>query len=72
MKTLKNIVLGGAVAIAGVSTIAYAAGNGKSDYKMVHKHWHFNGITGRYDKAAAQRGYKFTAKFARRVISLNM
>ena len=57
-KTVKNIVLGGAVAIAAVSSIAYAAGNGKSDYKMVHKHWHFNGVTGRYDKAAAQRGYQ--------------
>ena len=57
-KTVKNIVLGGAVTIAAVSSIAYAAGNGKSDYKMVHKHWHFNGVTGRYDKAAAQRGYQ--------------
>ncbi len=57
-KTLKNVALIGAVVIATVSSIAYAAGGGKSDYKMVHKHWHFNGLFGTYDKAAAQRGYQ--------------
>ncbi len=57
-KAIKNVVIIGAVAIAGVSSLAYAAGSGKSEYKMVHKHWHFNGLFGRYDKAAAQRGYQ--------------
>ena len=68
-KTVKNIVLGGAVTIAAVSSIAYAAGNGKSDYKMVHKHWHFNGVTGRYDRQRRSAATKSTAKCARRVIS---
>ena len=57
-KTLKNIALISAVSLATISGIAYAAGSGKSDYKMVHKHWHFDGLFGRYDKAAAQRGYQ--------------
>jgi len=57
-KTLKNLALVGAVTVAAISSIAYAAGEGKSDYKMVHKHWHFNGLFGTYDKAAAQRGYQ--------------
>lgn len=58
IKTLRNIALSGIVAITAVSSIAYAAGGGKSDYKMVHKHWDFDGLFGRYDKAAAQRGYQ--------------
>ena len=42
-----------------ISGLAYAAGNGSSgDYKMEHKHWHFNGPFGTYDKAAMQRGYQ--------------
>jgi len=48
-----------ATVIAAISGIAYAAGGGGTgDYKMVHKHWHFNGAFGTYDKAAAQRGYQ--------------
>jgi len=49
---------GAATIIAAVSTLAYAAGGGNSDYKMVHKHWHFDGFRGTYDDAAAQRGYQ--------------
>lgn len=58
LKPLKNIALIGAVSLATITGIAYAAGGGKSEYKMVHKHWHSSGLFGRYDKAAAQRGYQ--------------
>jgi cytochrome c1 len=56
--SLKTALISGAVALAGVSGIAYAAGGYSSDYKMEHKHWHFNGAFGSYDRAAMQRGYQ--------------
>ncbi|RKQ69773.1 ubiquinol-cytochrome c reductase cytochrome c1 subunit [Litorimonas taeanensis] len=56
-KLLKSLfVAAGAVAVIATGG-AFAAG-GSSDYKMEHKHWHFNGPFGTYDKAAAQRGYQ--------------
>jgi ubiquinol-cytochrome c reductase cytochrome c1 subunit len=59
--SLKKAVIGTAVLLGGVfagaAGIAYAAG-GKSDYKMEHVHWHFNGPFGTYDKASMQRGYQ--------------
>jgi len=57
MKTA--ILAGTATLITAVSGIAYAAGGGGTgNYKMEHKHWHFNGAFGTYDTAAAQRGYQ--------------
>jgi len=60
-KTLK-VLLVGAVSLTGLTlgstTIASAAGGYESDYEMVHKHWHFKGMRGTYDRAAAQRGYQ--------------
>jgi len=60
-KTLK-VLLVGAVSLTGVTfgatTIASAAGGYETDYEMVHKHWHFKGMRGSYDRAAAQRGYQ--------------
>lgn len=57
---MKTAILAGAVTlVAAISGIAYAAGGGGTgDYKMEHKHWHFKGAFGTYDKAAAQRGYQ--------------
>lgn len=58
-KSLKTVLLGGAVALASVTGVAFAAGAGyASDYKMEHLDWSFNGPFGTYDKAAAQRGYQ--------------
>lgn len=57
-KFLKSLLIsGGAVALLATG-VAFAAGGGNSDYKMEHKHWHFNGPFGTYDKAAMQRGYQ--------------
>ena len=58
MKMKTAILAGAATVLAAVSGLAYAAGGGNSDYKMEHKHWHFNGPFGTYDKAALQRGYQ--------------
>ena len=58
-KMKKTLLVGAAVIAAAASGLAYAAGGGGTgDYKMVHKHWHFKGAFGTYDKAAAQRGYQ--------------
>lgn len=57
----KKIALGlsafAVVAISGTYGIANAAG-AKSEYKMEHVHWHFNGPRGSYDRAAVQRGFQ--------------
>jgi len=54
---LSALALTGLV-VAGTATIAYAAGSYESSYEMKHKHWHFSGIRGTYDRVAAQRGYQ--------------
>ncbi len=45
------------LASTSVFGVSYAAG-AKSEYKMEHVHWHFNGPRGSYDRAAVQRGYQ--------------
>ena len=55
---LKKISLAvAALSVVATAGIAYAAG-GKSDYKMKHVHWHFDGPRGTFDRAAVQRGYQ--------------
>jgi ubiquinol-cytochrome c reductase cytochrome c1 subunit len=57
-KLLKTLcVAGGALAVIATGA-AFAASGGTGDYKMVHKHWHFNGPFGTYDREAMQRGYQ--------------
>ena len=60
-KTLKILLVGG-VSLAGLTfgatTVASAAGGYETDYEMVYKQWHFKGMRGTYDRAAAQRGYQ--------------
>lgn len=57
MSIKKSILGAGLIAVAALTGVAYAAG-GKSDYKMEHVHWHFNGPFGTYDRAAMQRGFQ--------------
>jgi ubiquinol-cytochrome c reductase cytochrome c1 subunit len=57
-KFLKSFLIAGTAVAVLATGAAFAAGGGKSDYKMVHKHWHFNGPFGTYDRAAMQRGYQ--------------
>jgi ubiquinol-cytochrome c reductase cytochrome c1 subunit len=57
-KLLKTLcVAGGALTVIATGA-AFAASGGTGDYKMVHKHWHFNGPFGTYDREAMQRGYQ--------------
>ncbi len=56
---LKTLIIGSVVAAASVAGLAFAAGGGGTgDYHMEHKDWSFNGAFGKYDRAAAQRGYQ--------------
>ena len=58
-KTPKTFIIGAVFAAASAAGIAYAAGEAvKSDYKMKHPDWSFNGAFGTYDRAAMQRGYQ--------------
>ncbi|MGB0907419.1 MAG: cytochrome c1 [Maricaulaceae bacterium] len=58
-KTMKTILLSAATLTGlGATGVAVAAGGGDSNYEMEHKHWHFQGMRGSYDRAAAQRGYQ--------------
>ena len=57
LKIKTALFAGAATLVAAVSTLAYAAGGGNSDY-MKHHHWHFKGALGTYDMEAAQRGYQ--------------
>ena len=58
LKMKKTLLIGAALMTAAVSGLSFAAGGEAGDYKMEHKHWHFNGAFGTYDMEAAQRGYQ--------------
>ncbi len=62
MKTIKTLLVAASIGIAtfGTASSVYAAG-GPSDMPegaMKHEKWSFNGPFGKYDRAAAQRGYQ--------------
>jgi cytochrome c1 len=57
-KFLKSFLIAGTAVAVLATGAAFAAGGGKSDYKMEHRHWHFNGPFGTYDREAMQRGYQ--------------
>ncbi len=63
IKAIKTVLVSAALSVTTLATgasIANAAGGGDyaGDYKMVHKHWHFNGLRGTFDREAMQRGYQ--------------
>ncbi len=57
-KSIKTLLVSGAVILSGAAGIAYAAGGGTGDYKMKYQDWNFKGAFGSYDPAAMQRGYQ--------------
>ena len=66
-KTVRNLIIAGGFAVASLTGIATAVGGGvpADAYKMLHKHWHWSGVTGSYDVAAMQRGYNVYAQVCR-------
>ncbi len=46
------------LAILAVFSASSALAAGGGGHKLKHEHWHFDGVFGTYDKAAAQRGFQ--------------
>ncbi len=62
MKMIKNILIAATLGVTtlGTAGVVYAAGGSSEmpEGAMKHEKWSFNGPFGKYDKAAAQRGYQ--------------
>lgn len=54
---MRKLLVTGAIAAASLATAAVAIAAGNTPHPP-HKHWHFQGPFGTYDRAAAQRGYQ--------------
>ena len=54
---MRKLFVTGAIAAASLATAAVAIAAGNTPHPP-HKHWHFQGPFGTYDRAAAQRGYQ--------------
>jgi cytochrome c1 len=54
---MRKLLVTGAIAAASLATAAVAVAAGDTPHPP-HKHWHFQGPFGTYDRAAAQRGYQ--------------
>ena len=54
---MRKLLVTGAIAAASLATAAVAIAAGDTPHPP-HKHWHFQGPFGTYDRAAAQRGYQ--------------
>src|SRR5215212_1302377 len=60
---MRKTIVTGAIALAALAAGAFAVGAesvsaSESEAKPPHRHWHFEGPFGTYDRAAAQRGYQ--------------
>ena len=60
---MRKTIVTGAIALAALAAGAFAAygesvSASESEAKPPHRHWHFEGPFGTYDRAAAQRGYQ--------------
>ncbi len=54
---MRKLFATGAIALAALATGAVAIAAGTEEHPP-HRHWHFQGPFGTYDRAAAQRGYQ--------------
>ena len=54
---MRKLLVTGAIAAASLATAAVAIAAGDTPHPP-HKHWHFQGPFGTYDRAAAQRGFQ--------------
>jgi ubiquinol-cytochrome c reductase cytochrome c1 subunit len=55
---MRKLILTGAIALASLATGGLAIAAGDDTPHPPHKHWHFQGLFGTYDRAAAQRGFQ--------------
>jgi cytochrome c1 len=54
---MRKLLVTSAIAAASLATAAVAIAAGNTPHPP-HRHWHFQGPFGTYDRAAAQRGYQ--------------
>ena len=70
---MRRLIVSGAIAlaalVAGAGAVAIAAG---TEAHPPHRHWHFQGPFGTYDRAAAQRGYQVYAEVCSACHSLSL
>jgi len=68
---MRRLIVSGAIAPAALATGAVAIAAGTEAHPP-HKHWHFQGPFGTYDRAAAQRGYQVYAEVCAACHSLSL
>ena len=54
---MRKLIVSGAIALAALTAGAMAIA-AESEEHPPHRHWHFAGPFGTFDRAAAQRGYQ--------------
>ncbi len=75
---MRKLIVSGAIALAALvaGTGAIVTGSGAiaagTEVHPAHKHWHFQGPFGTYDRAAAQRGYQVYAEVCSACHSLSL
>jgi cytochrome c1 len=74
---MRKTIVTGAIALAALAAGAFAAAAesvtaAESEQKPPHRHWHFEGPFGTYDRAAAQRGYQVYAEVCAACHSLSL
>ena len=68
---MRKLLVTGAIALASLATAAVAVAAGDTPHPP-HRHWHFQGPFGTYDRAAAQRGYQIYAEVCSACHSLSL
>lgn len=68
---MRKLLVTGAIALASLATGAVAIAAGTTPHPP-HRHWHFQGPFGTYDRAAAQRGYQVYAEVCAACHSLSL
>lgn len=68
---MHKLLVSGAIAFAALSAGAAAIAAGTEEHPP-HRHWHFQGPFGTYDRAAAQRGYQVYAEVCAACHSLSL
>jgi len=69
---MRKLIVSGAIALAAIATGVGAVAIAATEVHPPHKHWHFQGPFGTYDRAAAQRGYQVYAEVCSACHSLSL
>ena len=74
LKPTRKLLTIGATVAAGISLAALGvtAVSAEAEIKLPHKHWHFEGPFGTYDRASAQRGWQIYKEVCSACHSMNL